>query len=83
MPFVASDAGWFGQFSGNGSAGVVVRDGDPQMAADQIAALLADPARHSAMAVAARVRAVDHFSVAAEAAAINAVYEKLWAEASG
>ena len=83
VPFVASDAGWFGQFSGNGSAGVVVRDGDPQMAADQIAALLADPARHSAMAVAARVRAVDHFSVAAEAAAINAVYEKLWAEASG
>lgn len=80
VPFVASDAGWFEQFSGGGAAGVVIPEGDPQAAADEIVAILADPNRHAAMAEAARARAVEHFSVAIEAEAINAVYEELWSQ---
>jgi len=79
VPFVASDTGWFEEFSGGGAAGVVIPDGDPQSAANEITAILGDPARHAAMADAARARAVEHFSIAAEADAINAVYEELWA----
>ena len=81
VPFVASDAGWFEEFSGGGAAGVVIGGGDPAPAARASVAILSDAARHAAMAEAARLRAVDHFSVAAEAAAINAVYEALWSEA--
>ncbi|MDZ7600607.1 MAG: glycosyltransferase family 4 protein [Hoeflea sp.] len=80
VPFVASDAGWFETFSGGGAAGLVVPEGDPGLAAAQCVALLSDAGRHDAMAGAARARAVDHFSVAAEAEAINAVYEALWSE---
>ena len=80
VPFVSSDAGWFEEFSGGGTAGVVIRDGDPQRAAEHIVAILSDPTRHAVMAKAARTRAVDHFSVAGEADAINAVYEELWAQ---
>ncbi|KGF67030.1 lipopolysaccharide biosynthesis protein, partial [Hoeflea sp. BAL378] len=78
VPFVASDAGWFGEFSGGGAAGLVIAGGDPGMAAQETVAILSDPDRHAAMAAAARARAVEHFSVAAEAEAVNAVYEELW-----
>ncbi|MBU4527187.1 MAG: glycosyltransferase family 4 protein [Hoeflea sp.] len=81
VPFVASDAGWFEEFSGDGAAGLVIPEGDPGRAADEIVAMLSDPERHAAMSDAARTRALDRFSVAAEAEAINAVYEALWAEA--
>lgn len=80
VPFVASDAGWFSEFSGDGAAGAVVPDGDPGMAAAQITAILSDPARHQTMAEAARTRAVENFSVAAEADAIDAVYQQLWSQ---
>jgi len=79
VPFVASDTGWFEEFSGGGVAGVVVPGGDPQAASGQIAAILSDPARHQSMADAARARAVENFSVATEAAGIDAVYQELWA----
>ena len=81
VPFVASDAGWFEEFSGGNAAGLVIPEGDPGRAADEIVAILSDPERHAGMATAARARAVDRFSVAAEAEAINAVYAALWAEA--
>lgn len=81
VPFVASNAGWFERFSGGGAAGVVVANGDPLAAAGEIVSLLADPLRHSEMATAARARAENEFSVAAEASAINRVYEGLWTEA--
>ena len=81
VPFVASDAGWFRQFSGDGKAGLVIPDGDPELAAKQIVAILAEPGRHARMAASARARAIDLFSVAAEAEAINAVYEALWSGA--
>ncbi|MCY0096129.1 glycosyltransferase family 4 protein [Hoeflea ulvae] len=80
VPFVASDTGWFSEFSGNGTAGVVIPDGDIQTAADEVIAIVSDPKRHAAMAEAARSRAVQAFSVAAEADAINAVYEDLWSK---
>ena len=81
VPFVASDAGWFKEFSGGGAAGLVIAGGEAAMAAQEIVATLSDPVRHGAMAAAARARAVEHFSVAAEAEAINAVYEELWSQA--
>ncbi|AKH99469.1 glycosyl transferase group 1 [Hoeflea sp. IMCC20628] len=77
VPFVASDAGWFDEFSGNGAAGMVIPDGESQAAADEIIAILSNPERHAAMAVAARTRAVEKFSVATEADGINAVYEQV------
>jgi mannosyltransferase len=80
VPFVASDTGWFEQFSGGGATGVVVPGGDPQAATEQIIALLSDPSRYQAMAESARSRATEQFSVAAEADAINAVYEALWSQ---
>jgi mannosyltransferase len=81
VPFVASDAGWFEQFSGGGAAGIVVPGGDPQASAEQIITLLSDPSRFQTMAENARNRATEQFSVASEADAINAVYEALWSEA--
>lgn len=80
VPFVASDAGWFEAFSGGGAAGRVIAGGDPAAAADAIVDILSDPDRHRKMADAARTRAVERFSVAAEAEAINAVYETLWSK---
>ncbi|MCY0147971.1 glycosyltransferase family 4 protein [Hoeflea sp. G2-23] len=81
VPFVASNAGWFEAFSDSGAAGLVVPDGAPQVAADRAVEILSDTARHQAMALAARATAVDQFSVAAEAEAINKVYEDLWQQA--
>ena len=80
VPFVASDTGWFEQFSGGGAAGVVIAGGDPQAAAKQIIALLSDPSRYQTMAKSARSRATGQFSVTAEAEAINAIYETLWSQ---
>ncbi|OCW57299.1 glycosyltransferase family 4 protein [Hoeflea olei] len=79
VPFVASDAGWFSAFSGDGAAGMVIAGGDPHAAAREVVLILSDAERHGAMADAARKRAVSEFGVAAEADAINAVYEELWA----
>ncbi len=81
VPFVASNAGWFETFSGDGAAGTIVNDGDPEAAAAATVEILSDPQRHRTMAEAARERAASHFSVAAEADAINAVYHQLWSEA--
>ena len=80
VPFVASDAGWFGEFSGGGAAGVVVPSEAPEAAAQQIIAMLSDASRYKAMAKNARSRATEQFSVAKEADAINAIYETLWSQ---
>lgn len=80
VPFVASDAGWFETFSGDGAAGTIVADGDPEAAAAATLEILSNHERHHAMAQAARQRAANHFSVAAEAETINAVYQQLWSE---
>jgi mannosyltransferase len=75
VPFVATDQGYYRSFSGQGSTGLIVAETD---AARALQTLLADPARHTAMSKAARDAAETHYSVRAEAAGINAVYEQLW-----
>ncbi|WP_420406979.1 glycosyltransferase family 4 protein [Hoeflea sp.] len=80
VPFVASDAGWFETFSGAGACGEIIAEGDPEAAARSVVAILSDDRRHADLADAARRRAAAHFSVSAEADAINAVYEELWSE---
>jgi len=80
VPFVASDAGHFDQFSTNGAVGEIVPDGDVTLASLKIKALLGDARRHAHMAQAARQRAVSDFSVQTEARAISEVYRTLWAE---
>ncbi|MCQ0092601.1 glycosyltransferase family 4 protein [Roseovarius sp. M141] len=77
VPFVATDAGYYRQFSQGGICGEIVKDAAEASAA--LAALLDDSARHGAMARAARAAATTQFSVEAEADGIGAVYHALWA----
>ncbi len=76
VPFVATDAGCYRDFSDGGAAGQIVAGADE--AAEALAALLGDPACHAKMSDAARQIAQTRFSVEAEADGIGAVYESLW-----
>lgn len=78
VPFVASDTGYYREFSGQGTSGVIV-DG-AEAAAAALARMLGDPAHLAKMAQAARQTATDSFSIKAEAEGIGKVYEALWAE---
>lgn len=78
VPFVASDAGYYRQFSAQGAAGIVTEDDGAAAALD---ALLRDPACHAAMAQAARRLAETGFSIAREAQGIARVYDMLWSGA--
>lgn len=79
-PFVGSEAGHFRAFAAGERAGLIVPQEDPEAAAAAVHAVLGDPERHARMAAAARERAEQEHSVEREAQAIEAVYEKLWAE---
>ncbi len=79
VPFVATDAGYYRQFSQGGTCGTIVRDAAE--ASEALAALLGNPTLHGDMARAARTAAITHFSVEAEADGIGAVYDALWAGA--
>lgn len=79
VPLLASDAGYFREFTGQGRNGVIVPVADAEAAARALGQLLGDPARLAAMGQQARTDAEDRFSIAQEAAGINAVYEGLWA----
>lgn len=76
VPFVATNAGYYRQFTQNGTCGMIVEDAAE--AAEALSALLNDSARHNAMARAAREAAMQRFSVEAEADGIGAVYDALW-----
>ena len=75
-PFVASDAGYYRAFSGEGAAGIVVPD--VAGAVSEVGGLLGDPARLAVMSAAAIARAHSEYSVEQEAAGIRSVYEALW-----
>ncbi|HEY9039870.1 MAG TPA: glycosyltransferase family 4 protein [Roseovarius sp.] len=77
VPFVATDAGYYRQFTQGGACGTIVADAKEAAAA--LAVLLDDPARHADMARAARAAATTIFSIEAEADGIGAVYDALWA----
>ena len=57
--------------------GLLVPPDDPAAVAAAVVALLRDPERRAALAVAGRVRVTDHFSVAASAAALVALYREV------
>ncbi|MCB1382094.1 MAG: glycosyltransferase family 4 protein [Notoacmeibacter sp.] len=80
VPFVASDAGHFRAFAGQGVAGVVLpQDGGLVMeAARQAVRLVSDTGKVEGMGRGACLRAHDHFGVSAEVAGIRQVYEDLW-----
>ena len=79
VPFVATDQGYYRSFSGQGRAGTIVPDDDASATTAALSQLLSDPARHTAMAAAARASAQTHFSIEAEADGIATVYDRLWA----
>lgn len=75
VPFVATDAGYYLQFSAQGKCGVIVKEDDADSA---LAALLSDPERHAYMSHAARATAEAKFSIRAEADGIDKVYREIW-----
>lgn len=77
-PFVGSQAGYFEAFSSQGRSGVIVPQEGAPAAAEALRAILGDPARHAAMADAARRIAEESFSARAEAEGIARVYDALW-----
>ena len=79
VPFVASDTGHYRAFSAQGTTGRVVALEDSTAAAAEARTLLMNAETHAASAQRARAVAQGEFSTAREAAAINAVYEALWA----
>jgi mannosyltransferase len=74
-PFVATDTGFFENFSHGGSTGIIT---NAENAADEINRLIGDPQRHLKMSSAAVTQVGRHHSIAAEVAGINQVYEDLW-----
>jgi mannosyltransferase len=78
VPFVASDAGFYREFSAQGRAGCVVDQADWQGAFEAARDILAAPDRHAAMAEGARLTAERAFSAESEAAGIETVYHRLW-----
>lgn len=77
-PFVASDAGYYRAFSGDGAAGIVVPQEDTRAAAAAVTELLKTPPRLAQMSAAAVARAASDYSILREAEGIAQVYEALW-----
>ncbi|MEL6121892.1 MAG: glycosyltransferase family 4 protein [Pseudomonadota bacterium] len=75
VPFVATDQGYYRQFSAQGQAGVIT-----DRAADDIDALLSDQSRLTNMSSSAPDIADTHFSIDREASGIAQTYEKLWSD---
>lgn len=80
VPFVATDAGYYRSFSGQGRCGIIVPDDAPNRAASDLSDLLGAPSRLEEMGANARDAAIHHFSIKTETSGINAVYEQLWNE---
>ncbi|WP_407492623.1 glycosyltransferase family 4 protein [Pseudooceanicola sp. MF1-13] len=77
VPLLASDAGYFREFTAQGAGEIVPLD-DAEAAAQNLSALLSDSARLATMGSTARQDATTRFSIHNEVAGINAVYDQLW-----
>ena len=78
VPVVATKVGAFPELVVDGETGKLVERDDPAALTAATAALM-DVSERDAMGRAARVHVETHFTIEREAAAINAVYEELWA----
>lgn len=76
VPIVVSDTGHFAAFAGGGEAGQLVPTGDVEATVAAVKHVLAEG---EPRAKAARERAVAQFNLKGEAAAIEKVYEDMWA----
>ncbi len=77
VPFVATDQGYYRNFSSQGKAGLITSE-DTSDTVAQITALISDAERHASMANSARDIAQSHFSIDQEVTGIAEVYDKLW-----
>lgn len=82
VPFVASDTGYFRAFSDDGEAGTVVPLDTAAPAAVALRALLENPARLSVMSDHALHIARTRHSVTKEIEDIDAVFQRIWADAT-
>lgn len=80
VPFVGSDAGYYREFSAQGTTGSIVAQDAPTEAAEAAKSILGDPDRHQSLSTNARETAIKSFSAAREALGIEAVYQELWAK---
>lgn len=78
VPFVATDAGYYRSFSGQGGAGIIVADDAPGAVSNALRDMLTYPERLAQMSRRARASAETQYSVTSEAAGINTVYDQLW-----
>lgn len=79
-PILASEAGFFREFTQDGQNGMVVPLEDVQAAAEGLRRMLGDAGLLNAMSLHARQDAERLFGISREADGIAAVYEALWAE---
>lgn len=82
-PVVATTAGAFPEVIADGETGILVPPADARALADAIAALLADPARRTAMGAAGTRRIEDQFSWRVCATKTAALYEDVLARRRG
>lgn len=81
VPVVASDTGNFVDFLGS-ECGHIAEPGDAQTVADLSRQILTTTGEVERAGAAARLRAVEHFSIEGEVDAIDRVYSTLWAAES-
>ncbi len=76
VPQVVTAVGGNAEAVADGTTGLVVAPGDPAALADAIVALLRDPVRRDAMAVASRARHAERFGVEVMVRGTAAVYDR-------
>ncbi|MBL3702673.1 glycosyltransferase [Sulfitobacter sp. BDSS02] len=81
VPFIATDTGFYRQFSTNETTGIVVPDEVSERAAQTASTLLNNARQLESMGRIARRIAVEKYSARAEAEGIDAVYNTLWQQA--
>jgi glycosyltransferase involved in cell wall biosynthesis len=77
LPVIASDVGGMAELVEHGKTGFLVPSAQPQMLADILKLLLADPSLRSKMGEAARQRFFDHFTLAEQGRRFAALYTQI------